>query len=114
MFGKVLPTSVAIIHRGLCRTAAAAGKGVGGGGAPQCQAAPLVCPPREKWVRAGGLDRDELAALVVLLRHGTPEALAQLFFYCSADGAEDEERVSVDQLITMLKVSRKPVTPAPP
>jgi hypothetical protein len=73
-----------------------------------------VSPPRAQWVCAGGLDRDELAALVVLLRHGTAEALAQLFFYCSADGAEGEERVSVDQLIIMLKVSRKPATPAPP
>ena len=77
VFGKALPSSVRTIHRGLCRTAAA----------------------------AGGLDRDELAALVVLLRHGTAEALAQLFFYCSADGAEGEERVSVDQLIIMLKAA---------
>ena len=77
VFGNALPSSVMTIHRGLCRTAAA----------------------------AGGLGRDELAALVVLLRHGTAEALAQLFFYCSADGAEGEERVSVDQLIIMLKAA---------
>ena len=45
VFGKALPSSVRTIHRGLCRTAAAAGRHGQGrqGGAPQCQAARL-CP----------------------------------------------------------------------